>query len=58
MESIPWKGAAEPVEVAELAAYLASERSDYLTGQSFVIDGVLECNLGGKAPDAQVVLRW
>lgn len=49
VQSIPWKRAAEPCEVADLAVYLASEKSDYVTGQSFVIDGGLECNLGQGA---------
>jgi glucose 1-dehydrogenase len=49
VQSIPWKRAAEPSEVAELAVYLASEKADYITGQSFVIDGGLERNLGQGA---------
>lgn len=44
--SIPWKRAAEPDEVATLAAYLASQDADYVTGATFVIDGGLILNTG------------
>jgi glucose 1-dehydrogenase len=36
--------AGEPWEIARLAFYLASADSDYVTGQSFTIDGGLEMN--------------
>jgi glucose 1-dehydrogenase len=49
VQSIPWKRAAEPWEVARLAVYLASEEADYVTGQTFTIDGGLEMNLGQGA---------
>ena len=32
VQSIPWKRAAEPCEVARLAVYPASEEADYVTG--------------------------
>ena len=38
---IPMKRFADPVEVADLAVFLASEKSSYMTGQSLVIDGGL-----------------
>ncbi len=49
VQSIPLKRAAEPWEIARLALYLASEDSDYVTGQSFTIDGGLKMNLGQGA---------
>lgn len=48
-QSIPWKRAAEPWEIAKLALYLVSEDADYITGQSFVIDGGLTLNVGQGA---------
>lgn len=49
VQNIPWKRAAEPWEIAKLAVYLASEDADYVTGQSFVIDGGLTINQGQGA---------
>lgn len=49
VQSIPWKRAAEPWEIAKLAVYLASEEADYVTGQTFTIDGGLEMNMGQGA---------
>ena len=46
---IPLRRPGEPWEVARLALYLASEESDYVTGQSFTIDGGLEMNWGQGA---------
>lgn len=39
--SIPWRRAGEPWEVARLGVYLASDDADYVTGQTFTIDGGL-----------------
>ena len=49
VQSIPWKRAAEPWEIARLAVYLASEDADYVTGQTFTIDGGLSMNVGQGA---------
>jgi glucose 1-dehydrogenase len=49
VQSIPWKRAAEPWEIARLAVYLASDEADYVTGQTFVIDGGLMMNVGQGA---------
>lgn len=49
VQSIPWKRAAEPWEIAKLAVYLASEDADYVTGQTFTIDGGLSMNMGQGA---------
>jgi glucose 1-dehydrogenase len=46
---IPWNRPGEPGEVARLALYLASDDADYVTGQSFTIDGGLEMNWGQGA---------
>jgi glucose 1-dehydrogenase len=46
---IPWNRPGEPWEVAKLAAYLASEDADYVTGQSYFIDGGLTLNVGQGA---------
>lgn len=46
---IPWNRPGEPREVARLALYLASDDADYVTGQSFTIDGGLEMNWGQGA---------
>lgn len=41
VRAIPWRRAGEPREVARLVLYLVSEDADYVTGQTFVIDGGL-----------------
>ena len=37
--TIPMNRLAQPAEVARVALFLASPAADYVTGQSFVIDG-------------------
>ncbi len=49
VQSIPWKRAAEPEEIAKLAVFLASSDADYVTGASYVMDGGLMINLGQGA---------
>lgn len=49
VQSIPWKRAAEPSEIARLAVFLASSDADYVTGASYVMDGGLMRNLGQGA---------
>lgn len=49
MGYIPWHRPGEPWEIARLALYLASDDADYVTGQSFTIDGGLEMNWGQGA---------
>jgi glucose 1-dehydrogenase len=39
--NIPWGRPGAPTEVARLAVYLVSPQSDYVTGQTFYIDGGL-----------------
>jgi glucose 1-dehydrogenase len=49
MPRIPWHRPGEPWEVARLVLYLVSDDADYVTGQSFTIDGGLEMNWGQGA---------
>lgn len=49
VQSIPWKRAAQPAEIAKLALFLASDDADYVTGASYVMDGGLMINLGQGA---------
>ena len=49
VQSIPWKRAAEPWAIARLAVYLASDDANYVSGQTFTIDGGLTMNLGQGA---------
>lgn len=49
VQRIPWKRAPEPREIARLAVYLTSDDADYVTGQTFTIDGGLEMNMGQGA---------
>lgn len=49
LPNIPWRRPGEPWEIARLALYLASDDADYVTGQSFTIDGGLEMNWGQGA---------
>ena len=49
VQSIPWKRAAEPAEIARLAVFLASSDADYATGATYVMDGGLMRNLGQGA---------
>ncbi len=46
---IPWNRVGEPWEIARLGLYLASDDADYVTGQSFTIDGGLKMNWGQGA---------
>jgi glucose 1-dehydrogenase len=49
VQSIPWKRAAQPAEIAQLAVFLASADADYVTGATYVMDGGLMRNLGQGA---------
>jgi len=49
VQSIPWKRAAQPEEIARLAVFLASSDADYVTGATYVMDGGLMRNLGQGA---------
>lgn len=49
VQSIPWKRAAEPREVARLAVFLASDDAAYVSGSTYYIDGALMQNQGQGA---------
>ncbi len=49
VQSIPFKRAAEPAEIARLAVFLASSDADYCTGSTFTMDGGLAQNIGQGA---------
>ncbi len=49
VQSIPWKRAAQPEEIARLAVFLASSDADYVTGSTYTMDGGLTRNLGQGA---------
>lgn len=57
VQSIPWKRAAEPEEVARLAVFLASDDADYVTGSSYVMDGGLMQNPHPAAPGQPVLVE-
>lgn len=44
---IPWHRAGQPREIARLALFLASDDGDYVTGQTWTIDGGLSMQWGG-----------
>ncbi|MDX6805282.1 glucose 1-dehydrogenase [Terrihabitans rhizophilus] len=46
-KEIPWHRAGQPVEIARLALFLASDYGDYVTGQTWTMDGGLTMNWGG-----------
>ena len=41
--SIPIKRLAHPSEIAEVVAFLVSEKNTYLTGQTIFVDGGFTC---------------
>lgn len=47
MEAIPWHRPGRPEEIAGLAVFLASDAGDYVTGQTWVMDGGLTMHWGG-----------
>jgi glucose 1-dehydrogenase len=47
MQAIPWGRPGRPEEIAGLAVFLVSDDADYVTGQTFVMDGGLTMNWGG-----------
>lgn len=47
MSVIPWHRPGQPEEIARVALFLASEDGDYVTGQTWTIDGGLTMQWGG-----------
>jgi len=48
-DTIPWKRGGMPEEIAELALFLVSPATDYVTGSTYVMDGGLMQNTGQGA---------
>jgi glucose 1-dehydrogenase len=46
MTRFPWGRAGKPEEIAQLAVYLVSSASDYVTGSAFVVDGGMRQSVG------------
>ncbi len=47
MQAIPWRREGRPEEIAGVTLFLASDDADYVTGQTWVMDGGLTMNWGG-----------
>ena len=47
MKAIPWHRPGQPKEIARLALFLASDDGDYVTGQTWTMDGGLTMQWGG-----------
>ncbi len=47
MQAIPWRRPGRPEEIAALALFLAAESGDYVTGQTWTMDGGLTMHWGG-----------
>jgi glucose 1-dehydrogenase len=47
MSVIPWHRPRQAEEVARLALFLASDYGDYVTGQTWTMDGGLSMQWGG-----------
>lgn len=47
LAKIPWHRPGQPEEIARLALFLASDAGDYVTGQTWTIDGGLSMQWGG-----------
>jgi 3-oxoacyl-[acyl-carrier protein] reductase len=42
-KGIPLQRLAEPAEIADVVAFLSSDRNSYITGQTIVVDGGYTC---------------
>jgi NAD(P)-dependent dehydrogenase (short-subunit alcohol dehydrogenase family) len=47
---IPAGRVATPLDMAQVIAFLASDRADYVSGQEIVVDGAVSCTLMSRAP--------
>ncbi len=55
LAAIPMHRAAAPVEIAEVIAFLASDRASYVTGQNYIVDGGMTAHTG--QPDVLAMRR-
>jgi meso-butanediol dehydrogenase/(S,S)-butanediol dehydrogenase/diacetyl reductase len=46
LAAVPMRRAAQPAEIAEVIAFLASDRASYLTGQNIAVDGGVTAHTG------------
>ncbi len=49
----PWKRAGRPEDIAAMALFLASDDSEFVTGQAMVVDGAVTVGLGANIPGGQ-----
>lgn len=54
-EGIPWGRVGFPEDIAEAAAFMASGRSDYITGQVFYIDGGISTRMANSKFDPEYI---
>ncbi len=47
LKEIPWGRVGQPEEIARVALFLAADSGDYVTGQTWTMDGGLTMNWGG-----------
>jgi glucose 1-dehydrogenase len=50
-QTIPWKRAGVPADIAAMALFLASDAADYITGTTFAVDGGMLLNVANGIPN-------